>query len=139
MLERNKVENEFLPLYENYGIGLTTFSPLASGLLTGKYNDGIPKGSRFDVFPELKNHFEKSGLFDKKIIGKVKKIGEIANELGVKQTQLAIAWALKNRNVSSVILGVSKLEQLEDNLKSIQVKEKIDDKIMNKISNILEG
>jgi voltage-dependent potassium channel beta subunit len=139
MLERNKVENEFLPLYENYGIGLTTFSPLASGLLTGKYNDGIPKGSRFDVFPELKNHFEKSGLFDKKIIGKVKKIGEIANELGVKQTQLAIAWALKNRNVSSVILGVSKLEQLEDNLKSIQVKEKINDKIMNKISNILEG
>lgn len=139
MLERNKVENEFLPLYENYGMGLTTFSPLASGLLTGKYNNGIPKGSRFDVFPELKNHFEKSGLFDEKIIGKVKKIGEIANELGVKQTQLAIAWALKNRNVSSVILGVSKLEQLEDNLKSIQVKEKINDKIMNKISNILEG
>jgi aryl-alcohol dehydrogenase-like predicted oxidoreductase len=139
MLERNKVENEFLPIYENYGMGLTTFSPLASGLLTGKYNNGIPKGSRFDVFPELKKHFEKSGLFDEKIIGKVKKIGEIANELGVKQTQLAIAWALKNKNVSSVILGASKLEQLKDNLKSIQTKDKLDNNIMNKIEEILKS
>lgn len=140
MLERNKVENEFSPLYEEkYGMGLTTFSPLASGLLTGKYNNGIPKGSRFDVFPELKKHFEKSGLFEEKIIGKIKKIGKIANDMGVEQTHLAIAWALKNEHVSSVILGVSKIEQLEDNLQAIQVKEKLDNDILKKINEILEG
>ncbi|TYC03012.1 MAG: aldo/keto reductase [Kosmotoga sp.] len=140
MLERNKVESEFSPLYEEkYGMGLTTFSPLASGLLTGKYNNGIPKGSRFDVFPELKKHFEKSGLFEEKIIGKIKKIGKIANDMGVEQTHLAIAWALKNEHVSSVILGVSKIEQLEDNLQAIQVKEKLDNDILKKINEILEG
>ncbi|MFO7882698.1 MAG: aldo/keto reductase [Kosmotogaceae bacterium] len=139
MLERNKVENEFLPLYKKYGMGLTTFSPLASGLLTGKYTNGIPEGSRFDVFPELKKHFEKTGLFEEKTIGKVKKLVEVADDMGIKQTQLAIAWALKNKNVSSVILGVSKQEQLEDNLKSIQIKDKLDNDAMKKINDILES
>ena len=138
MLSRERVEKEYLPIYEKYGMGLTTFSPLASGILTGKYNNGIPENSRLARFPWLKKNLEERGLLSNETLGKVREIGKIAKEFGVKQSQLALAWCLKNPRVSSVILGVSNSEQLKENLKAIEVKEKLTEDIMEKIKKILE-
>ncbi len=138
MLVRERVEREYLPLYRNPGIGLTTFSPLASGILTGKYNNGIPKGSRLDLYPNLRKHLEEKGILSGKTFEKLRKIRKMADELGVKMSQLAIAWVLKNEHVSSVILGVSSLEQLEENLKAIEVEEKLTSDVMEELERILE-
>ncbi|AKI97695.1 potassium channel beta subunit family protein [Kosmotoga pacifica] len=137
MLARERVEKEYQPIYEKYGMGLTTFSPLASGILTGKYNDGIPENSRLARFPGLRKHFEERGLLSDETFRKVRKIGKIAQELSVKQSQLALAWCLKNPNVSSVILGVSNIEQLEENLKALEVKEKLTEDVMKEIESVL--
>ncbi len=137
MLVRDRVEKEYQQLYEDPGIGLTTFSPLASGILTGKYNHGIPKGSRLDRFPELRKHLEETGILSEKIFEKLEGIQSLANELGASMSQLAIAWILKNKHVSSVILGVSSIEQLEENLKAADVKKRLSDDIMRKIDEIL--
>jgi len=137
MLVRKRVEDEYKPLYEDPGIGLTTFSPLASGILTGKYNNGIPKGSRLDRFPALRKHLEETGILNEKIFDKLKKIQKIADELGATMSQLAIAWVLKNERVSSVILGVSKIEQLEENLKALDIKDKLTDDVMEELNKIL--
>ena len=138
MLVRERVEREYLPLYRNPGIGLTTFSPLASGILTGKYNNGIPKGSRLDLYPNLRKHLEEKEILSEKTFEKLRKIRKMADELGVKMSQLAIAWVLKNEHVSSVILGVSSLEQLEENLKAIEVEEKLTSDVMEELERILE-
>ncbi len=138
MLVRERVEREYLPLYGDPGIGLTTFSPLASGILTGKYNNGIPKGSRLDLYPNLRKHLEEKGILSGKTFEKLRKIQKMADELGVKMSQLAIAWVLKNEHVSSVILGVSSLEQLEENLKAIEVEEKLTSDVMEELERILE-
>lgn len=138
MLSRERVEKEYLPIYEKYGMGLTTFSPLASGILTGKYNNGIPENSRLARFPWLRKNLEERGLLSNETLGKVREIGKIAKEFSVKLSQLALAWCLKNPRVSSVILGVSNSEQLKENLKAIEVKEKLTEDIMEKIKKILE-
>jgi len=137
MLVRERVEKEYAPLYEDPGIGLTTFSPLASGVLTGKYNEGIPKGSRLDLMPELRKHLEESGILSEKTFEKLRKLQKIADSLGAKLSQLAIAWVLKNEHVTSVILGVSKLEQLEENLKALEIKERLTEDIMREIDEVL--
>ncbi|OAA31644.1 alcohol dehydrogenase [Kosmotoga arenicorallina S304] len=138
MLSRERVEKEYLPIYEKYGMGLTTFSPLASGILTGKYNNGIPENSRLARFPGLRKHLEERGLLGDETIRKVREIGKIAEEIGAKQSQLALAWCLKNPNVSSVILGVSNVDQLKENLKALEVKEKLSEEVMERIKKILE-
>jgi voltage-dependent potassium channel beta subunit len=139
MLVRERVEKEYQPIYEKYGMGLTIYSPLASGLLTGKYNDGIPKGSRLDRFPQVKKWLEEAGILSEKTFEKLRKIEEIAKkDLNTNLATLAIAWILKNPNVSSVILGVSNVDQLHENLKAIEIKEKLTDEIMKKIDEILE-
>ncbi len=137
MLVREKVEKEFIPLYENPGIGLTTFSPLASGLLTGKYSSGIPPDSRLAKFPWLRDMLEKEGAFRPETIKKLNQLNEIAESLDATMAQLAIAWILKNEHVSSVILGVSRIEQLEENLGAIDVKNRITDETMREIEGIL--
>ncbi|MFH1361705.1 MAG: aldo/keto reductase [bacterium] len=137
MLDRQKVEKEYAPLYEKYGLGLTTFSPLASGILTGKYVDGIPKGSRLDQVKWLKNEFDKYELLTQETMDKVKKISAIAKELGATTAQLGTAWCLKNPHVSSVIVGASSVEQLKENLKAAEVKEKITSEILEKIRGII--
>ncbi len=137
MLVRKRVEEEYKPLYEDPGIGLTTFSPLASGILTGKYNNGIPKGSRLDRFPSLRKHLEESGILSESTFKKLKEIQKVADEIGATMSQLAIAWVLKNENVSSVILGVSSVDQLSENLKALEVKEKLSEDVMNRLSEIL--
>jgi len=138
MLVKERVEKEYLPIYEKYGMGLTTFSPLASGILTGKYNNGIPEDSRLAKFPGLRKHLEESGILSEKTFEKLQKLQKIADELGAKLSQLALAWCLLNPHVSSVILGVSKMEQLHENLNALEIKEKITEDIKREIRRILE-
>jgi voltage-dependent potassium channel beta subunit len=135
LFERNKLENEYLEIFKNVGLGTTIWSPLASGLLTGKYNDGIPKGSRFAIegFDWLKN----SWMVDDKL-KRVKKLGELATKLGVSQPALAIAWCIKNPNVSTAILGATKKQQLTDNLKALDVLPLLTDEVMDKIEKIMQ-
>lgn len=139
LLVRNRVEKEYAPLYEKYGMGLTTFSPLASGLLSGKYLEDIPPDSRLARYEFLKKRFEETGLLSEKTFSKLLKLRDLAKELGCTLAQLAIAWILKNRNVSSVILGVSKLEQFDENIKAIEIKEKLTEDVMNQIEFILSS
>lgn len=131
MFKREKIEHEFLSLYEKYGLGTTTWSPLESGILTGKYNQAIPVGSRLHFHPELRVR-----LTDEKI-AKVKKLEGISSELGCSMAQLAIAWCLKNPQVSSVITGATKIEQIKDNLSAIKVKQQLTDEYMNRIEKII--
>lgn len=135
LFERNKLENEYLEIFKNVGLGTTIWSPLASGLLTGKYNDGIPKGSRFGMegFDWLKN----SWMVDDKL-KRVKKLGELATKLGVSQPALAIAWCIKNPHVSTAILGATKKQQLTDNLKALDVLPLLTDEVMDKIEKIMQ-
>ncbi|MGL1892571.1 MAG: aldo/keto reductase [Spirochaetaceae bacterium] len=139
MFVRNKVETEFKPLYEEYNLGTTIWSPLASGILTGKYNNGIPKGSRLDSVDWLKDMFQNEGglLSGTEAIEKVKLITEIANDLSCTTAQLALAWCLMNPNVSTVITGASRDEQVMENMKAIDVKVKLTDDIMKSIDSIL--
>lgn len=138
MLVRERVEKEYQPIYEKYGMGLTTFSPLASGLLSGKYLQGIPQDSRLAKYEWLKKRFEETGLMSEKTFSKLLKLKNISQELNCTMSQLAIAWILKNPRVSSVILGVSKMEQFDENIKAVEVKEKLNDEVMNHIREILK-
>ncbi|MCD6450357.1 MAG: aldo/keto reductase [Thermotogaceae bacterium] len=138
MFVRERVENEYLPAYEDPGIGLTTFSPLASGLLSGKYLNGIPEGSRLDRFPQVKKFVEEGGLLSKKTFEKIRKLRKVAEKVEATLPQLAIAWVLKNEFVTSVILGVSRKEQLVENLKAVEVKDRLTGDIMKEIESILK-
>lgn len=137
MFRREKVEKEYLPLYEEIGLGTTIWSPLASGLLTGKYVNGIPENSRLNLkgYEWLRDWIlNEEG---KKRNAKVKKLIPIAKEIGVTMPEMAIAWCLKNPNVSTVITGASKPEQVKENMKALDVVEKLTDDVMNKIDEIL--
>ena len=134
MLTRHKFEVEFSQVYKTVGLGTTIWSPLASGLLTGKYNDGVPKGSRLER-DELS--WLNEIIINESNIKKVKKLGTFANELGTSLPLLAIAWCLKNPNVSTVILGATKEQQLIENLKALQVEPMLTEDIMQEIETIL--
>jgi aryl-alcohol dehydrogenase-like predicted oxidoreductase len=136
MLVRRKLEVEFFKLFRDYGYGTTIWSPLASGILTGKYNNGIPKGSRL-TRDELTWLREK--LLNDENIKKVAELVLLAEELGTTAAKLAIAWCLKNSNVSTVITGATKLEQLKQNLESLEVVGKLTDDVMNLIESILDN
>ncbi|HOZ98897.1 aldo/keto reductase [Mesotoga prima] len=138
MFVRERVESEYRPIYEKYGLGLTVWSPLASGLLTGKYNKGIPEDSRLAKFPGLKKHLEENKLFSSENLKKVERLAAVAKKLDTELAQLALAWILKNENVSSIILGVSKVQQLRDNLKALDVKDKLTEEIAKEINSIIE-
>ena len=135
LFERNKIEKEYLNIYDFVGLGTTIWSPLASGLLTGKYNNGIPENSRLALG-------EMGWLKDKLMVNdnleKVKKLTNLANELGVTTASLSIAWCIKNPHVTSAILGATKKQQLLDNLKAIEVIEKLTPDIMEKIEGIMQ-
>jgi aryl-alcohol dehydrogenase-like predicted oxidoreductase len=138
---RERFEVEYAPLYKQFEYGTTIWSPLASGLLTGKYNDGIPEDSRFAT---NKNFFsgtvkELQTEAGKAKIEKVRKLTKIAEKLGGNATQLALAWAASNPNVSTVILGATKVEQIIDNCKAIQLLPKLTPEILEEIEAILDN
>jgi voltage-dependent potassium channel beta subunit len=133
LFHRRRVEQEYARLYEDIGLGLTTWSPLASGLLTGKYAAGIPAGSRasLDSMAWLREHLQ-----DRAKNEAVGQLGDIAAELGCNTAQLAIAWINRNPRVSSVILGASRIEQLRDNLGALAVTPKLTPDVVERIDAI---
>lgn len=136
LLHRQRVEQEYAPLYADAGLGTTIWSPLASGLLTGKYNDGIATDSRLGQ-PSLE--WLQSAVLGEPAddrLGKVRKFSALAAELGESPAQLAIAWCLRNPNVSSVILGASRVSQLEENLRALDVLERVDAQAWQRIEAI---
>jgi voltage-dependent potassium channel beta subunit len=135
MFHRNKLENEFLQIFKTVGLGTTIWSPLASGLLTGKYNNGIPEGSRMAIqgFDWLK---DKTLTADR--LEKVKKLGAVADKLNTSMAALAVAWCIKNPNVTTAILGATKKEQLTENLKALEVYPMLTTEIMNEIESIIQ-
>ena len=135
MFVRDKVEKEFLPVYDGPGLGTTIWSPLYSGLLTGKYNDGIPEGSRLTV--DNYRWLTDRVTGDASKIDKVKRLAKLAAEIGMPITHLAIAWCLKNPNVSTVILGASKVAQLRENLGALDVVDRLTPDVMTTIEEIL--
>lgn len=133
LFNRQKLENEYLGVFKTVGLGTTIWSPLASGLLTGKYNNGIPEGSRLSIpgFEWLK---EKTVMDDK--ISKVQSFQLLADELGTGMAPLAIAWCLRNTNVTTAILGATRKEQLEENFKALDILPLLTSEIMGRIDDI---
>lgn len=136
MFVRKGFEVEFYKLFEEHGYGSTTWSPLASGVLTGKYNEGVPKGSRLEA-ADLQ--WMKEKMVTPENIERVKKLADVAKDLHTTTANLAIAWCLKNKHVSSVLTGASRLEQLQQNLKSLDVAPQMDDGVMERIETILKN
>jgi voltage-dependent potassium channel beta subunit len=134
MFHRDRVEMEFLPLYREIGLGTTIWSPLASGLLSGKYAEGIPPGSRASLegYDWLKER-----ILSPQRMEKVAQLRPIAKELGCTLAQLALAWCLKNPNVSSVITGASNPEQVAENMRALEVAPKLNLETMGRIDAIL--
>jgi voltage-dependent potassium channel beta subunit len=124
LFNRRKVEREYARLYEDIGLGLTTWSPLASGLLTGKYLDGVPDGSRATL-PGYE--WLKALLTDPDRNAKVRRLAAVADELGCSLAQLSIAWCARNPHVSTVITGASRVQQVEENLGALAVLARLDD------------
>ncbi|UCD43187.1 MAG: aldo/keto reductase [Chloroflexota bacterium] len=139
MFDRRRVEREYAHLYDEIGLGTTIWSPLDSGILTGKYNQGIPKDSRLDLegFDWLREGYESQEGKEK--IQKVGKLMPIAEELGCTMAQLALAWCLANPQVSTVITGASKPEQVEENMASLEIVPKLTAEIMERIEEILDN
>ena len=137
LLDRKRFEMEYAPIFEKYEMGTTIWSPLASGALTGKYLEGIPEGSRASLkgYEWLKKHMIDSDR-GKARMEKVYKFIPIAEELGTNLTKLAIAWCLLNDNVSTVILGASKPEQLKENIESLEVIPLLTEEVQKKLSSI---
>jgi voltage-dependent potassium channel beta subunit len=136
LFHRNRVEVEYKRLYEDIGLGLTTWSPLASGLLSGKYREGIPADSRGAI---ERMQFLVPALTDKAKNQAVAQLGEIAKELGCTTAQLAIAWCARNPRVSTVITGASRVTQVEENLKAADIVPKLTPAVLERIEGIVAG
>jgi voltage-dependent potassium channel beta subunit len=134
LLWRDRVEKEYAPLYDGIGLGLTTWSPLSSGLLTGKYLDGVPEGSRASLpgYEWLRNL-----LTDEKRNATVSQLATVASDLGCTLAQMSIAWCVKNPHVSSVITGASRVEQVHENLSALEVVPLLTDEVMERIRAIV--
>lgn len=139
LFERQKVEGDYAPLYDLFGLGTTIWSPLASGLLTGKYNDGIPEDSRFNLpgYEWLKEMLTSERGQTR--LAKVRELAKLADEIGIPIHHMALLWCNQNPNVSTIILGASKLEQLEDNLDALDAKDKMTADVMEKIEAIMDN
>lgn len=139
MFHRQRFEVEYNRLYSEIGLGTTIWSPLASGLLTGKYNDGIPEDSRMAL--------ESYGWLRERLMSdegqarleKVRELTKVAEDLGITMAQLALAWCVKNPNVSTVITGATKIHQVEDNLGAVEAADKLTDDVMETIEGILDN
>lgn len=136
MFARRKVEVEFAQLYKNVGLGTTIWSPLASGILTDKYLNKFPKGTRLGV--EGLEWLKEKNLTEDKL-AKISLLNELSNDLGMSLPVMSIGWCLKNENVSTVILGASKMSQLKENMKSIDALNKLNEKAIKQIEEILQN
>ena len=139
MFHRERLEVEYARLYDTVGLGTTIWSPLGSGVLTGKYNEGIPDDARINLpgYEWMKKIFESEEGRER--VAKVRKLSVIAEELGTNMATLALAWCLKNPNVSTVILGASRLSQLEENLTAVDIVDQLTDDVMEHIEEVLDN
>jgi len=139
LFHRERVEKEYLPLYREYGLGTTIWSPLASGLLTGKYNDGIPAGSRMDMagYEWLRQKFDSPEGQSK--LQKVRELSTLAQALGLPMAGLALAWCLRNPDVSTVITGASKVEQVHENMRALDYLAQLTPDVVAQIEAILQN
>jgi voltage-dependent potassium channel beta subunit len=137
LFHRSRVENEYTQLYRSPGLGTTIWSPLASGLLTGKYNKGVPKGARLDVpgLEWLREQVLNRAGAERKIAA-IPRLAAVAKGLGTSLPCMAIAWCLKNPNVSTVILGASKVEQLSENLGALDLLDRLTPPVMRELDDI---
>ncbi|MEW5922702.1 MAG: aldo/keto reductase [Candidatus Zixiibacteriota bacterium] len=137
MFVRDKIEKEYIPLYSEIGLGTTIWSPLASGILTGKYNDGMPDSTRFSLkgYEWLLNRLNSDEGRDQ--IEKVRKLTDLAGKIGCSMAQMALAWCLKNRHVSTVITGATRPQQVTENMKALDAVEKLTPAVMERIEQIL--
>jgi len=137
MLHRERVEREYSRLYDAFQLGLTVWSPLSSGVLTGKYDEGLQQGTRFGLqgYEWLKDRLESDEGRQQR--DKVKRLKPIADDLGVTRAQLALAWALANPNVSTVITGASRAEQVRENMKALEVSERLTPDVLESIEGVL--
>ena len=141
MLGREKFEKEYRRVFSEYGYGTTIWSPLAGGILAGKYNDGnIPEGSRYEKH-DLKGIWTKyfGENAKEKTCAKLRALGDLAKAEGFTQAQLALAWAIANRDVSTCILGFTRTSQVEENLKALELYRKWNDDLEKKVLDILEN
>ncbi|KAI2605806.1 Aldo/keto reductase [Hypoxylon fragiforme] len=142
LLDRERVEREYAHLYRETGLGLTVYSPMKSGMLTGKYTDGVPPDSRFaqEGVEYIAGYWRRTGkeAWDANI-ARVNRLRPIAEQLGVTQGQLALAWVLRNPHVSSAITGASRPEQVYENVRALEVVDKLTPEILEKIDEILEN
>ena len=136
LFHRERFEEEYAPLYKELGYGTTTWSPLYGGMLTGKYNKGdIPEGSRAD----LENYeWMKERVQNEKKLAVTRKLAEVADDLGVSMAQMSLAWVLKNPNVSTVITGASRVSQVEENMKAVEIKNQLTEDVMDRIAEIIK-
>ena len=136
MFHRERLEKEYLPLFREIGLGTTIWSPLASGMLTGKYNEGIPANSRVTAkgYEWLREY-----VMNPERIERVKHLQPIAEELSCTMAQLALAWCLKNPNVSTVITGASRPEQVVENMKALDIAPRLSSQVMERIERILQN
>ena len=134
LFNRDKIENDYLKVFKDLGLGTTIWSPLASGLLTGKYNEGVPVDSRIAIpgFDWLKDR-----IMVTEKIGKVKRLKPVADKLGTSLATLSIAWCIRNPNVTTAILGATKKEQLDENFKALELYPKLDEPILKEIDEIM--
>ncbi|MFP3915879.1 MAG: aldo/keto reductase, partial [Actinomycetota bacterium] len=131
LLSRERVEEEYAPLYEGIGLGLTTWSPLASGILTGKYLDGVPAGSRAEML-----EFVAERAKDPVLAAHVREFISEAERIGCTPAQLAIAWCVRNPNVSSVITGASSPAQVRENMAALEVAQSLDEEVTSRLASI---
>jgi len=142
MIDRLKVETEYAHLYREIGLGLTVFSPLKQGILSGKYKNGIPDDSRFaqTQVEFIAGYWKQTGKEQfQQLVDQVNKLEPIAQRLGIKQSVLALAWVLKNPNVSSAITGASSPQQVTENIHAVAAYKKLTPEIMNEIDEILNN
>ncbi|MGO7376385.1 potassium channel beta subunit family protein [Rhizobium ruizarguesonis] len=137
IFERQKVESDYLPLYDLMGLGTTIWSPLASGVLTGKYNNGVPADSRMNLpgYEWLKEKWSSDA--GRAQLRQVGELAKLTDEIGMSITHLALLWCLANRNVSTVILGASRASQLQDNLAALSHRQKMTSDVLERIDTIV--
>lgn len=133
MFTREKMEKEYLHLFRYHGMGTTVWSPLGSGLLTGKYLDGFPEDTRLNIEGL---EWLKERVLREDYLGKIRKLKKVSDDIGLSLTKLALAWCLKNPNVSTVILGASKVSQLEENIGSVEAVPLLTEDVMTQIDEI---